>query len=141
VAALWSEPCLAAMVRRLHRVVVGRYDEALRRHGLTVAQLDLLMTLLTADRALRSVELAGALQMDRSTLSRNLARLRRRGLVTGGDRPGAAAAVTPAGRQMAEDAAEAWLRAQRATAEMLGADGVAALDLLARRVTTPDEEG
>ncbi len=141
VAALWTEPCLAAKVRRLHRVVVGAYDEALRPRGLTVAQLDLLMTLLTADRDLRPADLARALQMDRSTLSRNLARLRRRGLVAGGDRPGSHLTVTAEGRRLAEDAADAWLATQRATAEMLGADGLAALDLLIRRVTAHDEEG
>ncbi len=138
--ALWNEPCLAAKVRRLHRVVVGAYDKALRSHRLTVAQLDLLMTLLTADRGLRPAELARALQMDGSTLSRNLARLRRRGLVTGGEGPGSRPAVTPAGRRAAEDAAEAWLGAQRATAALLGPDGVAALDLLIRRLTSDHKE-
>ena len=143
VAALWDEPCLAAKVRRIHRVVVGGYDEALRPHGLTVAQLDMLMTLLDAAPNIRPVDLSRLLQMDRSTVSRNLDRLESRGLVVrtpGGSGREAHVAVTGVGRQAAERAAEAWFAMQQSTRARLGEGGVAALDLLIQQLTDQEEE-
>lgn len=141
---LWSEPCLAAKVRRVHRVVTGGYDRALRRAGLTVAQLDLLMTLLHAeDSGRRPIDLARDLQMDRSTVSRNLERLSSRSLVAitdGETRRESKVHITSAGRRAAEAAAVAWHQAQQATRSRLGKDGLAALDLLTRLVTDPEEE-
>jgi DNA-binding MarR family transcriptional regulator len=135
--ALWEEPCLAARVRRVHRIVSRSYDAALKDQGLTAAQLDVLMTLLTAERSVRRVELARALEMERSTVTRNLDRLVNRGLVTAvdGDTPGEARVeVTTAGRQAAEDAADAWFSAQRAIRQQLGEDGVDAVELIAGRL-------
>jgi DNA-binding MarR family transcriptional regulator len=142
VKALWREPCLAAKVRRLHRAVVGAYDEALRPHGLTVAQLDLLMTVLAAGPRVRPVDLARDLQMDRSTLSRNLDRLEDRGLVartSGSNARESRVAVTRAGRQAAENAAAAWFATQQATRARLGPAGLKALDLLTRRLTAQED--
>ncbi len=137
VDALWSEPCLAARVRRIHRLIVGVYDDALRAAGLTVAQLDLLTTLMTSPRRTRAVDLAGELRLERSSLARNLARLRQRGYIAtapGGNGRELRLEVTASGRAAVEQAAEAWYAAQRHTAERLGDDGVAALDLLLDRL-------
>lgn len=126
VSAIWTERCLASKVRRVHRVVVGRYDEALRPLGLTVSQLDMLMTLLGAGPDVRPIDLSRLLLMDRSTVSRNLDRLETRGLVV--RTPGDSAreshvTVTPAGRRAAEGAAEAWFAAQEGTRARLGEEG------------------
>lgn len=134
--ALWEDPCLAARIRRVHRVVTRTYDDALRGCGLTAAQLDVLMTLLTADRGMRRIDLARALEMERSTVTRNLDRLASRGLVA--STPAAdevRVVVTPAGRAAAERAAGAWFEAQKATRTRLGEEGVAALELLTDRLT------
>lgn len=142
VETLWSEPCLAAKVRRVHRVVTGSYDRALRPQGLTVAQVDLLMTLLRAEGGRRPIDLARDLQMDRSTLSRNLERLSSRSLVAMADgetRRESKVNVTAAGRQAVDAAAEAWQESQKATRSRLGDEGVDALDLLTRLVTDPVE--
>lgn len=142
VEALWSEPCLAAKVRRVHRVITGDYDRALRGTDLTVAQLDLLVTLLQADGR-RPIDLARDLQMDRSTLSRNLERLRSRSLVSitdGETRRESQVHITAVGRRTVEAAAEAWHEAQQATRSRLGDEGVAALDLLTRRLTDLKEK-
>lgn len=138
---LWDEPCLAARVRRVHRVVARRYDAALQAHGLTAAQLDVLMTLLTAKHPMRRIDLARALETERSTVTRNLERLQARGLVASADTGPVGEVdvkVTAAGRRATEGAAEAWLAAQRATRDLLGDDGVAALELVARRLTGSD---
>jgi DNA-binding MarR family transcriptional regulator len=140
--ALWGEPCLAARVRRVHRVVTRRYDHALARHDLTAAQLDLLMTLLTTEDAVRCIDLARALQMERSTVTRNVQRLRVRGLVASDPGPSGREAqvrVTAAGRAAAEHAAEAWFGVQQEIRARLGDEGVAALELLAHRLTDDEE--
>lgn len=143
VETLWSEGCLAAKVRRVHRVVAGGYDRALRPEGLTVAQLDLLMTLIQAEDGRRPIDLAGDMQMDRSTLSRNLERLSSRSLVAvtnGETRRESRVHITAAGRRTVDAAAEAWRQAQQATRSRLGDEGVAALDLLTRLVANPKEK-
>ncbi len=61
--------------------MVGAYDEALRAYGVTVAKLDLLMFVLTADDDVRPIDSAQSLHMDPSTLSRNLKWLETRRLV------------------------------------------------------------
>lgn len=141
--ALWNDPCLAAQIRRIHRSALSVYDEALRPHGLTVAQLDLLMTIRMANGGIRAVQLARDLEMDKSTLSRNLERLRDRDLVaTKVTETGEARIVaTRAGSDITEAAAEAWHTAQQATRARIGLDGVAAIELLMRKFSTPQSRG
>lgn len=143
VHALWSEPCIAAQVRHVSRVVLGVYDQALRAHGVTVAQLDLVMTLLTGGDAVRPIDLARALHMDRSTVSRNLKRLEERGLVElapGSSGRESLVTVTDEGRALTERAAADWFAAQRSTARRLGDEGLAAVELLTRLLTIDNEE-
>lgn len=137
VQALWEEPCLAARVRRIHRIVVRAYDDALRHRDLTGAQLDVLMTLLRAESPVRRIDLARALHMERSTVTRNLDRLIGRGLVSETVDPNSGethVAVMPGGREAAEAAADDWYAVQRSTARRLGEDGVAALALVMHRL-------
>ena len=139
--ALWEDPCLAARIRRVHRVVTRTYDDALRGCGLTAAQLDVLMTLLTAGRGMRRIDLARALEMERSTVTRNLDRLAARGLVASTPAAGELrVVVTPTGRAAAERAAGAWFEAQQATRTTLGEEGVAALQLLTDRLTAHHQD-
>ncbi len=143
VADLVGQECLAAKVRRVHRVLVRIYDDALRPHGLTVAQLDLLATLLDHQGAARPSDLGRWLLMDRSTVTRNVERLSALGLVESG--PGRTGrevelSVTAAGRRLARRSLEAWERAQGETSRLLGPDGVAALALLAERVNGQEED-
>ncbi len=137
-AELVGQECLAAKVRRVHRVVVRIYDDALRPHGLTVAQLDLIATLLEHEGAARPSDLGRWLLMDRSTVTRNVERLRRLGLAECG--PGATGRevevrVTDDGRRLAGRSLAAWEVAQGEVAHLLGPDGVAALELLTQRVS------
>ena len=138
VPELVAQECLAAKVRRVHRVVVRIYDDALRAHGLTVAQLDLIATLLDRGGGVRPSDLGRSLLMDRSTVTRNVERLRRLGLVERGpghSRREVEVRVTDEGRQLAGRSSPAWEQAQRQVAEVLGDEGVAALDLLTQRVS------
>jgi DNA-binding MarR family transcriptional regulator len=101
------------------------------------------MTLLTAVPDTRPIDLARDLHMDRSTLSRNLKRLQTRGLVDvtpGNNARESRVTVTPAGRQATEQAAEVWFAAQKTTQIRLGVEGITALELLTRLLTTDEED-
>jgi DNA-binding MarR family transcriptional regulator len=68
---------------RTHALVLRALDERLaRQHGLAVSEFDVLITLANAaDRELRMTELAGAVLLSPSGLTRLIARLERQGLV------------------------------------------------------------
>ena len=67
--------CIALRLRPLNRVVTNLYDEALRSLGLKVGQLNILVV--TAKLGLaQPAKVCDILQMDASTLSRNVERMR-----------------------------------------------------------------
>src|SRR3954470_20540010 len=78
LAAEAVEGCLATRLRLATRVITKVYDDALRPFGLTVSQMSLLAV--AADRGvIRQAEVCSQLQLDNSTLSRNLDRMRANG--------------------------------------------------------------
>jgi DNA-binding MarR family transcriptional regulator len=121
--------CLATRLRLAARVVTRAYDDALRPFGLTVAQMSLLAV--AADRGvLRQAEVVARLQLDDSTLSRNLKRMRNNGWleeVVEADARANTHRLTEAGMALFERAMPAWRAAQRRAHELLGESGVEAL--------------
>jgi DNA-binding MarR family transcriptional regulator len=121
--------CLATRLRLAARVVTRAYDDALRPFGLTVAQMSLLAV--AADRGvLRQAEVVARLQLDDSTLSRNLKRMRQNGWLEGVVEADARAnthRLTEKGLALFERAMPAWRSAQRRAHELLGESGVEAL--------------
>lgn len=123
--------CLAARLRILNRAVTRVYDDALRSHGIRVNQLNILVALAAAG-PLRSVDLAPFMQMDASTLSRDVERLLDRGWLRALEAPGRSRPfeVTEAGRRLISAVAPAWREAQREARTLLTpalADGVSAV--------------
>ena len=110
------DECLAFRVRRLNRRVTRIYDAVLRPHGLTVAQFNMVVALgLGLD--LRAGDLSRALDLEKSTLSRNLKRLIERRLVSvNAER---VLRLTAAGRRLVMRALPAWREAQREAAAAL----------------------
>jgi DNA-binding MarR family transcriptional regulator len=126
--------CIATRLRLATRVVTRLYDDALRPLGLTVAQLALLAVAADAG-AIRQAEVCARLQLDDSTLSRNLDRMRANGWlepVAEADARVHTHRLTPAGAALLERAMPAWRAAQRRANQLLGASGVAALHAFAR---------
>src|SRR5919199_1950708 len=73
-----SRTCIAVRLRLLNRVVTNFYDNALRPLGLKVSQLNILIV--TAKLGLaRPARVCEILQLDASTLSRNVERMRGHG--------------------------------------------------------------
>src|SRR6516165_4127900 len=94
--------CIATRLRLATRVITKVYDDALRPFGLTVSQMALLAV--AADRgAIRQAEVGAQLQLDNSTLSRNLERMRANGwleAVSGDDARVHSYRLTEAGRAL-----------------------------------------
>ena len=127
-----ADGCLGMRVGRLHRLVSRRFDAELRPLGLTLPQLEVLASLALAEGPVRLSELAGWLGLERSTISRNVDVLTRRGLVetTGTSPTGRTIRVrtSTTGHQALADAQAAWGRAQAAVGEALGQYAVNTLD-------------
>ena len=125
-----AHSCLALRLRLLNRVVTNLYDEALRPLDLKISQLNILVV--TAKLGLaQPAKVCDILQLDSSTLSRNVERMRARGwleAVAGEDARRQSFRLTAQGRKLLARAVPAWDRAQRRAAEVLGDEGIALLN-------------
>lgn len=113
--------CTCARLRKLARRVTRIYDAHLAPLALKVTQYSLLANAAKAERTLS--EFAAELEMDRSTLSRNLAPLAAQGWVevsVGTDSRSRSIRVTAAGRHKLKAALPLWRRAQREVESVLG---------------------
>ena len=131
-----ARSCIAVRLRLLNRVVTNLYDGALRPLGLKVSQLNILVVTARLGLA-RPAEVCEILQLDASTLSRNVERMRARGwleAVAGEDARTQPFRLTARGRRLLERAFPAWEAAQRKAGELLGEDGLALLGGLARKL-------
>ncbi|AWM39381.1 DNA-binding transcriptional repressor MarR [Gemmata obscuriglobus] len=113
--------CLAGRFRILNRVITGIYDDAFRPHGVRISQMNVMVVI--ADRGpVRASDVCRLLQLDKSTLSRDLDRLLDRGWVRSTPAEGRAQdlEVTPAGRALIEKLMPAWEEAQKRVHELIG---------------------
>ena len=120
-----SANCLAARIRLLHRTITGIFDEALRPVGLTDAQLTILV--MVANRGPVSPgAVARHLNMEKSTISRNIARMDQNGWLTVADgRSGREQhlTLTAKGRALLVNALPLWNEAQAEAKAVLGERG------------------
>lgn len=117
-----SPLCACHALRKAARAVTKFYDGALRPAGLRSTQFTVLVSAARTGSATMT-ELAEALVVDRTTLTRNLKPLRDRGLivtVAGEDRREKHVAITDKGREVLRRAAPAWRQAQARIAGRLG---------------------
>ncbi len=135
--------CLAVRVRTLNRAVTALYDEALRPHGLRVGQLNLLVAIAKMGTA-RPGDLCRILQMDKSTLSRDVEVMRRNGWLEVDDSADARARplrLTAAGDALLEAVVPAWRQAQEKAEALLGVEAKAALGLVVDRLWKGEGSG
>src|SRR5262249_28963115 len=134
-----ASKCIAVRLRLLNRVVTNLYDDALRPLGLKVSQLNILVV--TAKLGLaRPAQVCAILQLDPSTLSRNVKPLQAHGwleVVPVEDARAQPFRLTPRGRRLIDKAVPAWEAAQRRAAELRGDEGVNSLDQAARKLGGP----
>jgi DNA-binding MarR family transcriptional regulator len=74
IAETSSASCMALRARRMSRIITRIYDDAMRPLGLTASQFTLLTEVAKQD-GVTAVEIGGDLDIEKSTLSRNLKRL------------------------------------------------------------------
>ena len=124
--------CLGMRVARLHRIVARVYEQALQTVGLSLPQMEILTELISATGPVRPAALAARLMLERSTVSRNLALMQKRGWVTVVETSptGRAMSVTIADTGVAAftSASTAWRSAQTSAATMLGPAAASMLD-------------
>jgi DNA-binding MarR family transcriptional regulator len=124
-----ANQCLAVRVRLIGRAVTNVYDTALDRHGVTVAQVNLLAALGKIGPC-PPARLGEALQLERSTVSRNLNLLLGHGWIEArsSDAKGIReVALTRAGRAKLDAVMPDWRRAQQEATQLLGPAGVSAI--------------
>ena len=132
IAENTATSCIATRVRQLSRIVTRVYDDAMRPLGITASQFTLL-TQLAARDGITAVEIGGGLDIEKSTLSRNLKRMLALGLIImdpPAGRRGRGLHLTPKGQAVIKDAYPIWLTAQSRAVGVLGPQCRSTLDVL-----------
>jgi DNA-binding MarR family transcriptional regulator len=126
--------CLCLASRRAARGITRAFDWSLRPHGLRVTQFTILVMLMLRGPA-RIGDLAERLGIERTTLSRNLARVEALSWVRirpARDRRSRTVSVTAKGRVVVAASIDTWRKAQKSVAAAIGPAGVKALGTLSR---------
>lgn len=134
-----SRTCIAVRLRLLNRVITNLYDDALRPLGLKVSQLNILIVTARLGLA-RPGQVCDILQLDPSTLSRNVKPLQAHGwleVVPEEDARAQSFRLTAQGKRLIEKAVPAWEQAQRQATDLLGSEGIAVLNRVAKKVGGP----
>lgn len=130
-AAELAKSCLAVRVRLLSRVVSGIYEKHIWDSKLTIGQMNMLAAMINigSEKASASV-LSKVLCMEKSTVSRNLAKMEAHGWIRRHEPEHGrleTLSVTPSGRRMFAKAYPGWDQAQKQVAEQLGDELVDAI--------------
>lgn len=122
IAKHCGRKCIGIRVRKLHRAVSKVYEDALRPHGVSLSQMNVINVVGARGRC-DQVSIAKSLDMDVSTLSRVLRGLYDKGLVDIG--PGCDARthevfLTKSGATLVEETFELWKAAQGRVRALIG---------------------
>jgi DNA-binding MarR family transcriptional regulator len=121
--------CLLLNSRMAARAVTRRYDRELRPFGVTAAQFTILSTMSTRPN-LSVTDLAKTIAMDRTTLSRNLDLLERKGLIVGREAEkgnGRLVSLSEQGEALTPRLMPVWRGLQSEMNKLLGDDAMNAL--------------
>lgn len=137
--------CACGSLRRATRALTQLYDDVMEPSGLRVTQFSLLR-MLARTGTVRISDLATAVLLDRTALSRTLEPLVDRGLVSivsGRDARTREVSLTRAGKQAIRVAEPHWRQAQQRVASALGSPRLATLlaTLEAIEALRPDPRG
>jgi DNA-binding MarR family transcriptional regulator len=127
-----SASCISTRVRQLSRIVTRVYDDAMRPLGITASQFTLLTQLAQQD-GITAVEIGHSLDIEKSTLSRNLKRLLALGHITmdpPAGRRGRGLHLTPKGEMVIQQGFPVWREAQTRTIRVMGPESRSILDNL-----------
>jgi DNA-binding MarR family transcriptional regulator len=131
-----ARECVGNQLRMLNRVVTGIYEDEFRSLRLTASQM-IILALTAKHSQVRAAELCRWLQIDASTLSRNIDRMRANGWLeqaATADQRSRPFRLTADGEKILHDAILAWERAQAKAVRLLGKEGVALLKTVTKNV-------
>ncbi|HYD59963.1 MAG TPA: MarR family transcriptional regulator [Noviherbaspirillum sp.] len=114
-------PCYCGSIRQASRVVTQMYDKALKPSGVKITQFGILR-LLSYSPGLTTGEMAEALVMDSTTLTRTLKIIQDSNWIEatpGEDRRERHWQLTDAGRERLQEAVPLWKNAQKEFAQMM----------------------
>lgn len=132
VAEATQANCIATRVRQLSRIITRVYDDAMRPLGITMSQYTLLTQLAQQD-GITAVEIGTGLDIEKSTLSRNLKRLLALGHLTmdpPAGRRGRGLHLTHKGQDVIHRGYPVWKEAQTRVVRVMGPESRGILDTL-----------
>ena len=142
VAADLAGECLAARSRLIGRTITSIYDDALRPVGVTAGQLNILAVVMLHG-PISPGEAARLLNIEKSTMSRNVALMKRNGWLAIGAGESARfqeLRTTAEGKRILTKAEPLWQAAQNRAREIVGPDGIEAIHQLASSIREQSTE-
>ncbi len=137
-----ARECLVGRLRMLNRVVTNIYDDAMRPLGVKASQLSILVATGKFGLA-RPADVCDRLQLDTSTLSRNVERMKVNGwleVVEDDDGRAQPFRLTSKGRRLLERALPAWEKSQKKVKELIGADAISSIHDAVGRIRSTHSE-
>ena len=135
-----SQQCIAVRIRLLNRIVTNIYDSALSPFGVKLNQISILVFVHLSGEVGYDA-LCRRLKMEKSTASRNIERMKRKGwlkIVTVKEERIKLLRLTPAGEILLASVQEAWEDAQEKARILLGEEGTEALCNIANGIWKKD---
>ena len=139
LALSMSRECIAFRVRLLSRVITKLYDHNLQELGITANQGTMLIVIARRGQMPRK-EIGRILQMEKSTVSRNLERMLAQHWLEEKPHPDGTLqplSLTAQGRAMLADVHRQWKISQQQARELLGADNFANIKNLTDQLSKP----
>jgi DNA-binding MarR family transcriptional regulator len=136
-----SQQCIAVRIRLLSRIVTNIYDSALSPFGVKLNQISILVFVHLAGEVGYDA-LCRRLKMEKSTASRNIERMKKRGwlkIVTIKKERRKLLRLTPAGEVLLGKVQEAWEDAQEKALSLLGEEGAEVLCNIANGIWKKDK--
>jgi DNA-binding MarR family transcriptional regulator len=132
IANMMANECVAMRLRFVNRIISGLYERNLASLGVTISQAGILVLLSIRGQSNHS-EIGRIFQMEKSTVSRNIGRMKKRGWLQITATDGQALqtiTLTPKGRELLGEVYPKWKKAQEAAGELLGEEAVTSLRAL-----------
>jgi DNA-binding MarR family transcriptional regulator len=126
IANMMADECIVMRLRFVNRVITGLYERALRPLDIKTSQAGILVLLSIRGESNPS-EIGKAFRMEKSTVSRNVGRMKKKGWLEGTAGDGQVSQViklTPKGRDLIGAIHSEWTKAQGAAGELLGEEGI-----------------
>jgi DNA-binding MarR family transcriptional regulator len=136
LAKTMANECIAFRVRLLSRVVTNLYNRALQPLGVKANQVTILVLLISSEK-FSPGDVGQALHMEKSTVSRNIERMRAKGWIEKQRGDGDSShflMVTPEGRDLLMEVHAKWQEAQQQARSLIGTAGVERIAELTRRL-------